>query len=159
VIRERREEDLDRLCDVLEALTPSTPFLAGTDLREWLTHVDAERSWVFDMAPMSVAPTRNVVGHVQLYRPGGALADLAWSSEPAGEPVAIGKLFVRRDELAYGIARFLLKESVRLVRGRAGIPVLDLRENPFFPQAFYERFGFREVASGDRGGGLLIHPG
>jgi GNAT superfamily N-acetyltransferase len=159
VIRERREEDLDRLCVLLEGLTPSTPSLAGTDLREWLTHVDAEQSWVFDMAPMSVAPTGNVVGHVQLYRPGGALADLARSTEPAGDPVAIGKLFVRRDKLAYGIARFLLKESVKLVRGRSGTPVLDLRENPFFPQAFYERFGFREVVPGGRDSGLLIHSG
>jgi GNAT superfamily N-acetyltransferase len=159
VIRERREEDLDRLCVLLEAMTPFPPCLAGTDLREWLTHVEAERSWVFDMAPMSVAPTRNVVGHLQMYRPGGALADLARSTEPAGDPVAIGKLFVRRDKVAYGIARFLLTESVKLVRGRDGTPVLDVRENPFFPQAFYERFGFREVVSGGRGGGLLIHSG
>ncbi len=48
--------------------------LAGRQPRSWLQDADAERSWVFDQAPVTVAPTRNVVGHVQIYRP----PDVPW---------------------------------------------------------------------------------
>jgi hypothetical protein len=63
MIRDRRAEDLDRLCDVLGELNDHVAVLAGRRPRDWLQEVDAERSWVFDQAPVHVAPTRNVVGH------------------------------------------------------------------------------------------------
>ena len=49
------------------------------------------------MAPVSVAPTKNVVGHVQIYCPtGDAATDLLveHTKRPVSSLLAVGKLFV-----------------------------------------------------------------
>lgn len=114
MIRERREEDIDLLCAVLDALKPPASTFAGADFNEWLKEHDAEKSWVFDAAPVTVAPTKNVIGHVQIYKPAeeSATLNLAdYIGEPAGDLLVIGKLFVQPGTHEYGIARYLLKES------------------------------------------------
>ena len=154
MIRERRDEDLDRLRAVLEA-DSFAGLLAGEDPGEWLEEHDAEVSWVFDMAPVRVTPTKNVVGHVQIYVP-TAPWPLGVAAEPAGDLLVIGRLFVRPDTHEHGIGRYLLKESVAHVRTRGKRPVLDPRENAF-PPGFYERFGFERVAAGSPGAALMIY--
>lgn len=153
MIRERREEDLDRLCAILATMGFPPSVFAGMGFEEWLDEHDAERSWVFDMAPVTVAPTKNVVGHVQVYRlpENPATSDLLeYTEKPASDLLAIGKLFVRPDTYEHGIGRYLLKESVRYVQGRGKLPVLDLRGSGFLSTQFYEKLGFGEVPSGDR---------
>ena len=108
MIRERREEDLDRLCAILKTLEQSSGFLAGKDLKEWLQEHDAEQSWVFDMAPVSVAPTKNVVGHVEIHSPtkdASTALLVEYTKRPASSLLAIGKLFVRPKTYEYGISR------------------------------------------------------
>jgi GNAT superfamily N-acetyltransferase len=146
VIRDRRDEDLGPLCAILATSCHLPP---GIDPRAWLEEHDAERSWVFDMAPVRVAPTKNVVGHVQIYRPPAGSSLLRCTDRPAGEVLAIGKLFVKPDTFEHGIGRHLLKESVKHVQRQGKLPVLDLQENRAFPKKFFERYGFREVPSGD----------
>src|SRR3712207_2051629 len=127
MIRERRNEDLDRLCDVLRESKDHASVLAGRQPREWLQAVDAERSWVFDQAPVSAVPTRNVVGHVQIYRPPDArwvLDVVAQTSRQADDLLVIGRLFVKPSKHDFGIVRCLLKESVKYVEGRESLPVL-----------------------------------
>ena len=160
MIRERRDEDLDRLCAILEAMDPASSPLSGRRPRDWLQEHDAERSWVFDMAPVRVAPTRNVVAHVQIYRPGDAVPT-ARLVERAGAPVggllAIGKLFVRPDTYEDGIGRFLVRESVGYIRAQGKLPVLDLHENRFFPRSFFEKVGFEEAVPDDPGVASMIY--
>jgi hypothetical protein len=69
MIRDGRDEDPDGLCEVLGELDDHADILAGRQPRNWLREADAECSWVFDQPPVSVAPTRNVIGHVQICRP------------------------------------------------------------------------------------------
>jgi GNAT superfamily N-acetyltransferase len=152
VIRERLDQDLDRLCAVLAALEPLPASLRGVDPRRWLTEHDAEVSWVFDQAPVRVAPTGNVVGHVQVYRPGPGLGVQA-----AEELLVIGKLVVAPTAHADGIGRFLLRESVRHVRARGARPVVDLRETGF-PASFFARAGLSALPAAEPDGVLLIDP-
>ncbi len=108
------------------------------------------------MAPVRVAPTKNVVGHVQIYRPAeDHLAE--YTKRPATELLAIGKLFVRPDTHEYGIGRYLLKESVKYIRGRGKLPVLDLHRNGFLSKEFCEKFGFEEVPSANPGVAPMIY--
>lgn len=153
MIRVRREEDLDRLCEVLLELDDHAGVLAGRQPRDWLQEVDAERSWVFDQAPVSVAPTRNVVGHVQIYRP----SDTAWVRDVVAQTyrqvddlLVIGRLFVKPAKHDYGIARYLLKESVKYVETRGNLPVLDPRDVAFAPPSLCAQLGFREFRTDDR---------
>lgn len=148
MIRERRSEDLDRLCDVLGELDDHAGALTGRRPRDWLQEVDAERSWVFDQAPVSVAPTRNVVGHVQIYRPPAApwvLDVAARTYRQVDDRLVIGRLFVKPSRHDYGIARYLLKESVKYVETRGGLPVLDADNLAFVPLSLCATLGFREV--------------
>lgn len=69
MIRERREQDLEPLCSILKNMNYPAALSSGVEFKNWLTERDAQLSWVFDMAPVSVAPTKNVAGHVQIYRP------------------------------------------------------------------------------------------
>lgn len=120
----------------------------------------AEQSWVFDMAPVTVAPTKNVVGHAQIYVPteGSSTPDLAgYAKKPAGELFAIGKLFVRPNAHEYGIARYLLRESVSYIQGQGKIPILDLHQNWFLSQGFCEKFGFERVPSASSGVAPMIY--
>lgn len=147
MIRERRDEDLDRLCDVLGELDDHVSVLAGRQPRDWLREIDAERSWVFDQAPVSIAPTRNVVGHVQIYRPpdaGWVLDVVAQTNRQADDLLVIGRLFVKSSRHAYGIARYLLKESVKYVETRGGLPVLDPEDLASVPSSLCAKLGFRE---------------
>ncbi|MFC5729990.1 MULTISPECIES: GNAT family N-acetyltransferase [Nocardioides] len=161
MIRERRPEDLDRLCAVLAAMDESAPLLAGRDPREWLEESDAELSWVFDMAPVRVTPTKNVVGHVQVYRVDERDPLTSYwvdhSRRPAGDLLAVGRLFVRPDTYEHGIGRYLLQESVTYIRSQGKVPVLDLHQNAPFPKTFYERRGFEEISTGDPGVAVMIH--
>ena len=152
MIRERRNEDLDRLCDVLDELNDHASVLGERQPRDWLQEVDAERSWVFDQAPVSVAPTRNVVGHVQIYRP----PDARWVLDVVGQTyrqaedlLVIGRLFVKPSRHDYGIARYLLKESVKYVETRGNLPVLDPDDIAFIPLSLCAKLGFREFRTDD----------
>src|SRR5215208_1307072 len=148
VIRERREEDLDRLCAILMTVKYPSNVLSEKDLKEWLKEHDAEQYWVFDMAPMTVAPTKNVVGHVEMYSVTRDSSTRYWvkhAKKPASDLLAIGKLFVKPSTHEYGIGRYLLKESINYIQGQGKLPVLDLRENLFHSKEFYEKFGFEEI--------------
>ncbi|MUL44332.1 GNAT family N-acetyltransferase [Streptomonospora sp. PA3] len=153
MIRERLEQDIDRLCAVLEALENPSGALPEEDLRGWLDAYDAELSWVFDMAPVSAAPTKNVVGHLQVYSPDAdsSAPYLEHTGKSAGELLAIGRHFVKPGPYAQNIGRFLLRESVAYIRRRGRTPVLELPADGFLPRAFYERFGFQAVPSPDPG--------
>lgn len=160
MIRERREDDLDRLCAILETMKYPSSLLSGKDLKEWLKEHDAEQSWVFDMAPVRVAPTKNVVGHVQIYSPTKDSSTPYWvkyTKKPAGNLLAIGKLFVRPNTHEYGIGRYLLKESINYIQGQGKLPVLDLHGNGFLSKGFYEKFGFEEIPSGNPGVAPMIY--
>ena len=162
MIRERRVQDLDRLGAVLAALPESASTLDGTTARDWLTEHDAEQSWVFDSAPLTVAPTKNVVGHVQMYTP----ADRVWTpavvdltGRSAGELLAISKLFVKPSGHDYGIARFLFKESVRYIQSHGKLAVLDLAESPFLSRDFCRKFGFGDLPGARPDAGLMVYTG
>jgi GNAT superfamily N-acetyltransferase len=159
MIRVRREDDLDRLCDVLRTLSRSAGLSPGQDPRAWLEDRDAELSWVFDMAPVRVTPTRNVVGHVQIYRATGDLASdlVSRTGTPARDLLVIGKLFVRAHTHEQGIGRFLLKESIRYVTGHGKLPVLNVADNAFVGQGLYERLGFANILPAGPGAGLMVH--
>jgi ribosomal protein S18 acetylase RimI-like enzyme len=162
MIRERRAEDLERLCAVLESVGQSARFLSGKDAREWLEEYDAELSWVFDMAPVSVTPTKNVVGHVQIYRPDQEPSTRSWAElthRPTSDLLVIGKLFVRPSTHERGIGRYLLKESVKHVQAQGKVPVLDRHRNGPFAKDFYERLGFEDIVTGTTGASLMIHVG
>lgn len=152
MIRARIDEDIDRLCAVLETMENFSG-LPKEGLRGWLEEYDAELSWVFDMAPVSVAPTQNVVGHLQVYSAAADTAALCveHTGTSADELLAIGKHFVKPRTYEHGIGRYLLRESVTYIRGRGKVPVLDLRGDGFFPKAFYAKFGFDDTPSVDSG--------
>lgn len=148
MIRERRDQDLDRLAAVLLEMADGPHVLAGRSPLAWLTEVDAEVSWVFDQAPVSVAPTRNVVGHVQVYRPP---ADVPWADEVAAaadvgreDLLVIGRFFVRPMKHDQGIARYLLKESVRRIAARGSVAVLDPDGLELVPSVVRRRIGFSD---------------
>ncbi len=163
MIRQRREQDLGRLCAVLAELEHPSSHLSEQELRAWLEEHDAEQSWVFDMAPMTVAPTKNVVGHIEMYRPGPDEAStrpwVGYAGRPAEDLMVIDKLFVRPHTHEDGIGRFLLKQAVGYVRGCGRLPVVDVRRIPFFSQAFFERHGFRAVPTEDPGVAPMVHTG
>jgi ribosomal protein S18 acetylase RimI-like enzyme len=152
MIRERRREDLDRLCAVLQTIESAATRLSVPDLKEWLEEHDAEQSWVFDMAPVSVAPTKNVVGHVQIVRPANDPSVARWLTNTrasAGNSLAIGKLFVKPNGHEYGVGRYLLKESIKYIQRQGKIPVLDVHRNAFLSKEFYAKYGFEEIPSAD----------
>jgi ribosomal protein S18 acetylase RimI-like enzyme len=149
MIRDRRDEDLDRLRAALAEVAGHDVVLAGRTPRDWLTAVDAELSWVFDQAPVHVAPTRNVVGHVQVYAPPDApwvRAVAARLGRPADDLRVIGRLFVKPAKHDYGIARYLLKESVKHAEAAGRVPVLDPADVALVPATLCASLGFRSVA-------------
>lgn len=148
MIRDRRPEDLDRLSEVLAELAERAEVLPQHLQRAWLESTDAECSWVFDQAPVVVTPTRNIVGHVQ-FRPA---PDTDWAREAAaqlGEDHAalmmIGRLFVKPSKHDHGIARYLLKESVKHVQGQGSTPLLDPDDPVLIPSSLPARLGFAPV--------------
>lgn len=153
MIRERREEDLDVLAEILQSLDP--PTLGGREPRAWLTEHAAERSWVFDQAPVHVAPTRNVIGHIQIHRlpddrAGAGLLEHAGAA--ADDVLVVGKHVVRTGAHQHGYARYLLTESVGHIRREGKLPVVDLGSCAF-PAGFYEKYGFTEAV----GARFLVH--
>lgn len=160
MIRERREKDFDRLCAILKTMRYPSSFLSEDDLKAWLKEHDAEQSWVFDMAPVRVAPTKNVVGHVQIYSPTKDSSTPYWveyTKMPASNLLAIGRLFVRPNTHEYGIGRHLLKESISYIEAQDKLPVLNLQGNGFFAKRFYEKFGFEEIPSDNPGVVAMIY--
>jgi GNAT superfamily N-acetyltransferase len=155
MIRQRREEDLDRLCAILECMTKLSIFPGNIDLREWLTERDAERSWVFDMAPIQVAPTKNVVAHVQIYPLAPRL--VATTPADAGGVLAVGRLFVRPGTHEHGIGRYLLKQSVDFIQNLTKLPVLDLAACFSMEHDFYAGLGFEELPSRDPEVALMVY--
>jgi GNAT superfamily N-acetyltransferase len=157
MIRERRDEDLERLCGILAALGASAGLPAGADPEAWLREYDAEQSWVFDQAPVTAAPTKNVVGHVQIHAPvdGHPLAEHA--GRPAADLLAIARFFVKPGSHEHGIGRYLLKESVKYIQRRERLPVLDLDDNRALGKEFCVRYGFRELSSTGPGTLLVAH--
>ncbi|GAB3551195.1 GNAT superfamily N-acetyltransferase [Actinopolyspora lacussalsi] len=159
MIRERRDEDLDRLCDLLGELDEHARVLGTRHPRDWLQEVEAERSWVFDQAPVRVAPTRNVVGHVQVSPPPEArwVRDVAaQTSRQVDELLVIGRLFVKPAKHDYGIARYLLKESVKHVETRGRLPVLDPADLALIPPSLPTKLGFTELHTEDHTPSPLI---
>lgn len=162
MIRERRAEDLDRLCAIMAAVGCPASVTSGRDWRAWLEMDAPEQSWVYDMAPVHVAPTKNVVGHVQIYRPTGAsvtpgLAECA--RQPVSDLLSIGRLLVKPQAHDYGIARHLLKESRTYIQGQGKTAVLDLRANGYLTKEFCEKHGFAELPSGDPAVAPMIYTG
>jgi GNAT superfamily N-acetyltransferase len=160
MIRDRREPDIDRLVGILRTKGHPSRDLSDEQLAEWLSASDTEKSWVFDMAPVRVTPTRNVVAHVQVYRPCADFSSgqLDESAKVApSQALVIGKLFVRPDTHERGIGRYLLKESVTYVRGRGKLPVLDVHTNAFASDGLYEKLGFEAVPSATPGVTVMIH--
>lgn len=162
MIRERRPEDLDRLCAIAAALKFPASVMSGRDPRAWLEMDASEQSWVYDMAPVHVAPTKNVVGHVQIYRPTGASATPGLAEcarQPVSELLAIGRLFVKPQAHDYGIARHLLKESRTYIQRQGKIAVLDLQANGYLTKEFCEKYGFAELPSEDPAAAPMIYIG
>ncbi|MBA2695211.1 MAG: GNAT family N-acetyltransferase [Actinobacteria bacterium] len=162
MIRERRPDDLDPLCAILAALKLGADVMPDKDPRAWLEVDAAEQSWVYDMAPVHVAPTKNVVGHVQIYCPTVAsstpgLAPCA--RQPVSEMLAIGRLFVKPQAHDYGIARHLLKESRTYIQRQGKTAVLDLNANAYLTKDFCERYGFAELPSRDLAVSPMIYTG
>jgi len=152
MIRNRRDEDFDRLCDILGELDDHAGVIAERRPRGWLQEVDADRSWVFDQAPVRVTPTGNVVGHVQIYQS----SDASWVchvatqlSRRADDLLVIGRLFVRPGKHDYGIARYLLTESVKYVEKQGCLPVLDPLDLLFLPASLCAKLGFKELPTED----------
>ncbi|PRW61865.1 hypothetical protein [Actinopolyspora mortivallis] len=142
----------DRLCALLGELDDHGRVLGRRQPRDWLQEVDAERSWVFDQAPVRVAPPRNVVGHVQIYPPAEArwVRNLAaQTGRQVGELLVIGRLFVKPAKHDYGIARYLLKESVTYAETRGSLPVLDPADLSFIPPSLDTELGFKEFQTDD----------
>ena len=157
MIRERLDQDLDRLGQILQAMGHPSSDSSPAELRGWLTEHRAEQSWVFDQAPVTVAPTKNVVGHLEIYRPDPASSSsLGERQESVDELLAVGKLFVRPQAHEYGIARYLLKEAVRHIRSQDKLPVAIVEENAV-PQAFFEKYGFEQVRTPDAETTLMLH--
>jgi ribosomal protein S18 acetylase RimI-like enzyme len=162
MIRERRPGDLDRLCAIAAALEAPRDCAASGSSRAWLEAHDAEQSWVYDMAPVRLDPTKNVVGHVQIYRPAQAsatpgLAECARGS--ASDLLAIGRFLVKPQKHDYGIARHLLNESRRYIQRQGKTAVLDLRANTYLTKEFCEKYGFAEVACEDPAAAPMIYTG
>ena len=151
MIRERRPEDLDRLCAIVALELPASA-ISGRDPRAWLEMDDADQSWVYDMAPVHVAPTKNVVGHVQIYRPTEASSTPGLAEcvqQPVSDLLAIGRLVVKPQAHDYGIARHLLKESRRYIQRQGKTAVLDLHASGYLTKDFCEKYGFVELPSDD----------
>lgn len=147
MIRDRSSEDLDRLCEVLNQVSDHDRLLQGRSPWDWLQMPPVERAWVFDQAPISVTPTRNVIGQVLIYRP----IDARWANDVAvhvdrqsGELRVIGRLFVEPSKHAHNIARYLLKESVKYVEACGHVAVLDPADLAFIPLVLPQRLGFTE---------------
>lgn len=154
MIRDRRDQDLVPLCDVIGELSDDFGSFAGVRPLQWLQEIDAEVSWVFDQAPVSAAPTRNVVGHVQIYEP----PDVAWARDLAAlmggqaqHLLVIGRLFVKPSKHDYNIARFLLRESVRYVDRKGTAAVLDPGGRALIPSSLPAKLGFTGVPTGQDG--------
>ena len=148
MIRPRREEDVGRLVAVLTDLAPASAVLAGRDPRDWLEEHEGEVTWVYDMAPVRVAPTRNVVAHVQVHRLDPRLVTeqvLEEVGRPADELLAIGRLFVRRDTFEHGIGRHLLREATAYVHARGKVAVVAPEGRAFLPEALFRTRGFRAL--------------
>ncbi len=157
MIRDRRDQDLVHLCEVIGELDDEVGSFARLEPQQWLQEMDAEVSWVFDQAPVSAAPTRNVVGHVQIYEP----PDVAWARGLAGQTggqaqhlLVIGKLFVKPSKHAYNIARFLLRESVQYADRQRAAAVLDPGSRARIPSSLPAKLGFTKVPTGK--GGQLV---
>ena len=134
--------------------------LSGHEPEDWLHEHEAEQSWVFDMAPVRVTPTKNVVAHVQMYSPAAdsPISGLVRRTcRPTGDLVVIDKLFVKPDTFEYGIARYLLKESVAYIRGRGKLPVLDRHGSALVPQGLCEKLGFDSIPSEDPSLDVMVH--
>ncbi|WP_154402074.1 hypothetical protein [Ornithinimicrobium cavernae] len=158
MIRDRRDLDLDPLCRVLATLGQPPGCRSDRDRRAWLEEHDAEVSWVFDQAPVSVAPTGNVVAHLQILAPPTAENRLVEAvGLPSEDVLVIGKLFVGAVGHEDGIRRFLLREAVRVIRDRGAVPVLDLSANPGLSQSLCEKRGFVRVASAEPGTLPMVH--
>lgn len=160
MIRDRRDQDFVRLCEVIGELGDEVGSFARLEPLCWLQEMDAEVSWVFDQAPVSAAPTRNVVGHVQIYQP----PDVAWARDRAAQMggqtqplLVIGRLFVKPSKHDDNIARFLLRESVGYVDRQGAAAVVDPGSRALVPSSLPAKLGFTEVLTG-KGGQLVRTP-
>ncbi len=68
----------------------------------------------------------------------------------------IGRLFVKPVRHDYGIARYLLKESVKLIETRGRVPVMSPDDLAFVPPALCAKLRFHKLRTGDGVLGALI---
>ncbi|MBO1767271.1 GNAT family N-acetyltransferase [Allobranchiibius sp. GilTou38] len=162
MIRERRQQDLDLPCEIAAALDVAPSSMSGTDPRAWLERDTVELAWVYDMAPVHVAPTTNVVGHMQLYRPTEASSTSALAvcaGRPAGALLAIGRFLIKPQAHDYGIARHLLKQSCCYIQRQGKTAVLDLNANSYLTAEFCETYGFVDLPCEDPAVAPMIYVG
>lgn len=160
VIRERRQEDLEPLCAVLAEVDWPPAATSDADRLEWLERLPANRSWVFDAAPVSVAPTRNVRAHLQIVPV--TPEDASWVATiglAAANLLVLTGLVVRPGVGEDGIRRFLLRESIRHCRDRGCTAVLDLADCPGLSPELAVRYGFTPLRPADRGPATAGDPG
>ena len=158
VIRERRREDLEPLCAVLAEVAWPPGATSDAGRLEWLQRLPAERSWVFDAAPVSVAPTRNVRAHLQIVP--AAPSETAWVAATGladDEVLVLTGLVVRPGAGEDGIRRFLLREAIRHCRDRGRTPVLALDDCPGLSRELAARYGFTPLQPTGPGRGPMIH--
>lgn len=131
--------------------------MSRSELRAWLLDLTAEQSFVYDMAPMTVAPSKNVVGHVQIYKATPYQAEQI--GKPDSELLVISRIFVKRNTFEFGITRFLLKESIRFSLGQGKTPILDLASDRFLSKKLCTKVGFVEVGSPGSASALMRYTG
>lgn len=158
MIRDRLERDLAPLCSVLAELSWPSSASDDSTRRAWLLQVEAEQSWVFDAAPVTVTPTRNVQGQVQVFAPGECEQPLVAASGMDPEDLlVVGRLFVRPGRHSEGIRRFLLTEAVRRVDALGRSAVLDVAANPGLTQILCRKRGFEHLTATVVGLRPMIH--
>ncbi|WP_162802033.1 hypothetical protein [Ornithinimicrobium murale] len=158
MIRERRPEDYAPLCHVLAELGWPPGVRTDADRLVWLQELRAERAWVFDAAPVTVAPTGNVIGHLQIVAPGEAQAQLvAATGLAANHLLVLTRLLVRPGGAGEeGIRRFLLRESIRFCRSRGRTAIVDLANSPGLTGSLCGRYGFTALALSATGDAAMI---
>lgn len=158
MIRERLEQDIERLVEVMVAMDYPSAGMSRTELTRWLVDGEALISWVFDMAPVSVAPTKKVIAHARLRAPGPDVVAAMQRREPRHDDlVLIDKIFVQRGSFEDGITRFLFRESLRFARDRGATALIDLAANPFLSKEFCIRCGFEPIDSSDPAVVPMLH--
>jgi ribosomal protein S18 acetylase RimI-like enzyme len=153
-LREAREQDLDRVIDVLQAANREfEPGLPPSFYRAYLANVLAVRSRLAE-SQLLVADqgTGSLVGTITLY-PDASKEGWGWPSGWAG----IRAVAVEPSARGLGIGRRLAEACITRSRGR-GAPTICLHTAPFMEAAtrMYESVGFRRAPEFDGDAGEML---